>query len=50
LDLIKTRCCNKWTGSLGNNAKAFKEDVLAMSGVKSGTLSFFLACYIISKK
>jgi hypothetical protein len=30
------------TGSLGNNAKAFKEDVLAMSGVKSGTLSFYL--------
>jgi putative ABC transport system permease protein len=24
------------TGSLGNSAKAFKEDVLAMSGVKSG--------------
>src|SRR6187397_2411834 len=30
------------TGSLGNSAKAFKDDVLAMSGVKSGTLSFFL--------
>ncbi len=30
------------TGSLGNNAKAFKEDVLAMSGVKGGTLSSFL--------
>jgi putative ABC transport system permease protein len=30
------------TGSLGNNAKAFKEDILAMSGVKSGTLSSFL--------
>ena len=30
------------TGALGNNAKAFKEDVLAMSGVKSGTLSSFL--------
>jgi len=30
------------TGSLGNNAKVFKEDILAMSGVKSGTLSSFL--------
>src|SRR5436190_7031243 len=30
------------TGSLGNSAKAFKDDVLTMSGVKSGTLSFFL--------
>ncbi|TMI96506.1 MAG: FtsX-like permease family protein, partial [Bacteroidetes bacterium] len=30
------------TGSLGNSAKAFKEEVLAMSGVKSGTLSSFL--------
>lgn len=30
------------TGSLGNNAKAFKEEVLAMSGVRSGTLSSFL--------
>jgi len=30
------------TGSLDNRAKAFKDDVLAMSGVKSGTLSFFL--------
>lgn len=29
-------------GSLGNSAKAFKDDILAMSGVKSGTLSYFL--------
>jgi len=30
------------TGSLGNNAKAFKEEILAMSGVNSGTLSSYL--------
>jgi putative ABC transport system permease protein len=30
------------TGSLGNNAKAFKEEILTMSGVKSGTLSSYL--------
>ena len=30
------------TGSLGNNAKVFKEEILKMSGVKSGTLSSFL--------
>jgi putative ABC transport system permease protein len=30
------------TGSLSNNAKAFKEEILAMSGVRSGTLSSFL--------
>jgi putative ABC transport system permease protein len=30
------------TYSLGNNIQAFKDDVLAMSGVKGGTLSSFL--------
>jgi putative ABC transport system permease protein len=30
------------TGSLGKNAKAFKEEILTMSGVKSGTLSSYL--------
>lgn len=30
------------TGALGNNAKSFKEEVLAMTGVSNGTLSSFL--------